>query len=210
MSLLARLIEAGTPADLIEEVAMLLAEKRVLETRRASERQRKQVQRDREKETECHVTSRDSTGQDGTSQETPSLSLPPNENNSNPPTHTHPDNTPRAKADPFPRPDWADPQVWNDWMAVRRDRKAKNTPTAYTGFLRSIAEEATDDWPPGRLLAHAVENSWKSIHRPKDYQNGHAHRQPHQNIRTSAGNGGQQRSSLAQAIDEGLEWLGSS
>ena len=31
MSLLARLIEAGTPADLIEEVAMMIAEKRAAE-----------------------------------------------------------------------------------------------------------------------------------------------------------------------------------
>lgn len=73
MSLIARLLEAGTPGELVEEVAMLLAEKRVLEReqqvldqRRASDRERKQAQREREKLPIRHVTSRDVTGQDGT------------------------------------------------------------------------------------------------------------------------------------------------
>ena len=59
MSLIARLIEAGTPADLIEEVAMLLAEQKALEKRRANDRQRQQERRYR---ASGHVTSRDVTG----------------------------------------------------------------------------------------------------------------------------------------------------
>lgn len=58
-SLLQRLIEAGTPAELIAEVAELVGEMRSLEKRRASDARRKQEQRAREKEGECHVTSRD-------------------------------------------------------------------------------------------------------------------------------------------------------
>lgn len=64
MSLIARLIEAGAPADVIEEVALLVAEKRSLDARRENDRQRKQAERDRKKDQPgCHVTSQDVTGQ---------------------------------------------------------------------------------------------------------------------------------------------------
>lgn len=163
MSLLARLIDAGTPAELIEEVAMLLAEQRVLQQRRSADRERQQERRDRVKADASHVTSRDVT--DVTDSTPPSR--PPNDNNSNPPTHTPPENTPPArKADPFPRPDWADPQVWSDWMDVRRAKRARNTATAYAGFLRDVARHSSDEWPPGRLLEHAAARSWLSINRP--------------------------------------------
>lgn len=59
-SLLARLIEAGTPADLIGEVALLVAKAGQLEERRAAERDRKRRSRE---VTGSHVTGRDGTGQ---------------------------------------------------------------------------------------------------------------------------------------------------
>lgn len=55
--LLARLIAVGTPADLIGEVAMLIAEQKVLEKRRRNERERKAKSRD---VTGSHETERDS------------------------------------------------------------------------------------------------------------------------------------------------------
>ncbi|WP_148649261.1 hypothetical protein [Novosphingobium barchaimii] len=98
-NLLARLIEAGTPAELVGEVAMLLAEQKVLENRRANERERKAKQRaGHVEDVECHVTSRDGTGQAGTSQDNPSLPRLPNENKSNPSTPTHPEKqSPRTR-----------------------------------------------------------------------------------------------------------------
>lgn len=107
---------------------------------------------------------------DGNERDAPALSLPPNDNNSNPPTHTHPDgDIPRArKADPFPCPDWAEPAVWSDWMDVRKAKKARNTATAHKQFLTDIARFSDDEWPPGRLLEHAVARSWAGIYDPRE------------------------------------------
>lgn len=177
MSLIARLIEAGTPADLIAEVARELARAEVaqeaIEQRRAKDRERQQRRRD-------NVMSRDAA--DVTT--APSLSRPPNEINSNPPTHTHPEgvNAPAREAEPldahveawrewreknpFPRPWWADKRVWADWMQVRKRKGGVNTITAHSGFLADIARHADAEWPPGRLLSLAVSKSWLSINRP--------------------------------------------
>lgn len=84
----------------------------------------------------------------------------------------------RAKPNPFPKPEWADSQVWADWLEVRKAKRAKNTATAHAGFLRDIAKATDDDWPPGRLLEHAVARSWLSINRPEGFSNG---RLPYQN-----------------------------
>ena len=114
--LLTRLIADGTSPELIAEVAMLLAERKVLDERRANDRRRKQEQREREKEERSHVTSRDVTGQDVTSQDSPSLSLLPNENKSNPSTHTHPEgeSPPTRKAAPASDDCAIVVSAWND------------------------------------------------------------------------------------------------
>lgn len=77
---------------------------------------------------------------------------------------------PSPRANPFPRPAWAEKQVWSDWMAVRKKKRATNSPTAYAGFLADIERLADDEWPPPRLLAHAVSKSWAGIYDPREKQ----------------------------------------
>ena len=72
----------------------------------------------------------------------------------------------------FPKPDWADAQVWSDFLRNRKTKKATNTPTAYRQFISSIEQFASDEWPPGRLLAHAAARGWAIIVDPKEYRNG--------------------------------------
>lgn len=74
----------------------------------------------------------------------------------------------RAKPEPFPKPDWAEDQVWADWLEIRKSKKCRNTATAHAGFLADIAKHSDDDWPPGRLLEYAVARSWASIHPPDE------------------------------------------
>lgn len=74
----------------------------------------------------------------------------------------------RGKSNPFPKPDWADQQVWNDWLQVRKNRGGRNTATAHAGFLTDIASLTNDEWPPGRLLQYAVTKSWAGIYAPKE------------------------------------------
>ena len=74
---------------------------------------------------------------------------------------------PRA-SNPFPRPDWADPQHWADFLSNRRKKRLNNTATAYEGFLRDIDRWTDADWPPGRLLELAAGKGWGSINDPTE------------------------------------------
>jgi uncharacterized protein YdaU (DUF1376 family) len=89
---------------------------------------------------------------------------------------------PSPRANPFPRPAWADKQTWSDWMAVRKKKRATNSATAYAGFLSDIERLADDEWPPPRLLQFAVSRSWAGIYDPREEGNGRQ-RQPTESIR---------------------------
>lgn len=134
----------------------------------------------------------------------PSLSLPPNDNNSNPPTHTHPDMTTRAReADPFPKPDWADPQHWRDLKANRKAKRLPNTATAHAKLLRDIDKLADDEWPPGRLLEAIVARGWAAAYDPRENRN-----HGNLNLRTSGQQSPDRRNSLTKACDDALDFLG--
>lgn len=120
-SLIARMIEAGTPADIIEEVAMLLAEKRAHDERKRKDRDRKRHQR--------HSTdSEDVHGQDGQDRTgadpAPPPPFPPDPPKPPPP---HPDGvTTRARNGRIP----------GDWKP---------------GQLPPSVKTLADLWPPGRI-----------------------------------------------------------
>lgn len=83
----------------------------------------------------------------------------------------------RKDADAFVRPDWADAEVWRDFLSNRKRKRLPNTATAYRGFLADIDKLATDEWPPGRLLEHAAMKGWGAIYEPdemKEQNNGRA------------------------------------
>ena len=75
--------------------------------------------------------------------------------------------TVRAKSD-FPCPPNVDPSHWRDFMANRRRKKCVNSPTAYAGVLRCLAEYADDEWPPGRLVHRSAEQGWAKIVNPHE------------------------------------------
>jgi len=94
-------------------------------------------------------------------------------------THTPGDISPdgenhseRVKVDPFPKPDWVeDDQVWIDFLANPKRKKAPRTATAYRRFLSEIAKFSDDEWPPGRLLEHAAAKGWAGIYDPREQRN---------------------------------------
>lgn len=121
-----RLVEAGTPADLIADVACALAEVSVLEQRRSSERKRKAKQRERDKE--CHVTSRDVTGQDEQKEKIPQTplkeKLPPSPKG----------DTPKSpKAERLPN-DFDMPEPWKAWAASERGWQRPEVETEAANF----------------------------------------------------------------------------
>lgn len=76
------------------------------------------------------------------------------------------------EASPFPRPDWADPQHWTDFLANRKRKSLPNTATAHKKFIGDIERLTDADWPPGRLLEHAAAKGWAAIYDPRDKGDG--------------------------------------
>ncbi|WP_394658439.1 hypothetical protein [uncultured Novosphingobium sp.] len=107
----------------------------------------------------------------------PSLSLLPNENKSNPTTHTHPDLDipPARKAHRFPAdfpcPEWAEADVWADLLKNRRTKDLTNTATAHRKFVRAVEGMVDDEWPPGRLLEAIVALGWGGAYDPRETRN---------------------------------------
>lgn len=165
MSILGRLIEAGVASDIIEDVAMLLAEKKVaeaaLEARRTKDRER-QNRRRNQTETEtvnsqgvtgCHVTQREKRD--------PSLSLPlPSPQTPLlTPTHTHPDNKP-ARVRGLPKPDGVASQTWRDFLELRKKKRAPVTQTVIDGIA---AEAVKAGWALEQALAECVIRGWQGF-----------------------------------------------
>lgn len=168
MSLTAAMIDAMvasgcTPEQIAAVVKADMAERELrLASKRAGDAQRQRR----------HRMSRNVTVTECDIEDDPSLSRPPNENNSNPPTHTHPDVTTRArKADPFPRPDWCSEQIWNDLKANRKAKRLPNTASAHAKLLRDLEAMSDDDWPPGRLLEAIVARGWAAAYDPRENRN---------------------------------------
>ena len=131
------------------------------EAKRANNAERQARYRARHADVTQGNALRDVTNGDSVTQ--PPLSRPPNENISNPPTHTPPDNTSGARGDDFPCPESVDP---TDWLALKANRKAKRAPLT-TGAHRQIVKKldgwARDGWPPGPIVAAAAERGWTTV-----------------------------------------------
>lgn len=76
------------------------------------------------------------------------------------------------KANPFPRPVWAEVSVWADFLTNRKLKRQPNTATAHKRFLNDVARLSNDEWPPPRLLEHAVAKGWAGIYDPREKQDG--------------------------------------
>jgi hypothetical protein len=161
--LLNRLAAAGTPMDLIMEVAETLADakaaERLLDRRREKDRLRKRAHSVDSAET---VESAESV--EIPSPQSPPLKSTPDPEKITPPLTPQPQPSAARKADPFPRPEWADPQVWLDLLANRRKKNLANTASAHRKLLADIERLVDDHWPPGRILEAAVSRGWGAIY----------------------------------------------
>ncbi|MBS4048097.1 MAG: hypothetical protein KG075_17255 [Alphaproteobacteria bacterium] len=88
------------------------------------------------------------------------LSLPPNENISNPPTHTPGNNTPARKGAGPAKPDGVQDQTWRDFVAHRKAKRAAINETALAGIRRE-AEKA--GWTLEAALAETVSRGWQGF-----------------------------------------------
>lgn len=197
MSLSAAILDAmvasGCTAEQIAAVvkAALASDDARLEQKREKDRERKRRQR--------HAMSRAVTRTDAESTDTP-LSRPPNDINSNPPTHTPGEQTPaRVRADDFPKPDFCESdQLWRDFKANRKAKRLPCTPSAHAKLIRDIHALADEDWPPGRLFAEIVARGWAAAHDPRE------NRKPNNDNRRQ-GNNNQHTADLAAEKLRGLQ-----
>jgi len=128
---------------------------------------------------ERNAVSRDVTVTDGDSVTEAPLSRPPNENNSNPPTHTPGINIPRVRGGDFPMLDCTDPATWADFLRNRKAKRLPNTASAHRKLETDLAAMvARTGWPPGKLFAACVERGWGAIYDPRDKQDGNQRSQP--------------------------------
>lgn len=72
---------------------------------------------------------------------------------------------PKGKVDAFPRPDFADAQVWADFLKNRKTKRLSNTATAYGLFVSDMERVIrTTGWPPGEILRLCTAKGWGAIH----------------------------------------------
>ena len=99
----------------------------------------------------------------------------------------------------FPKPEWADPQIWADFLQNRKSKRLSNTATAHKRFLTDIAALTDAQWPPGQLLELIVARGWGAAYDPRP-------KQGLSNDRTSYPSR-DYRDGFAAALDDRLEEL---
>lgn len=108
----------------------------------------------------------------------------------------------RAKPDAFPCPDGVDPL---DWQSLLESRKAQRVPMnagAYRQITNKLDRWTRAGWPPGPIVAHAVERGWRTVFET-DEMKGTAHGRT-QLSGASAKAGLDRRDGVAKALDRRL------
>lgn len=195
--LLARLIAAGTPADLVGEVAMALATAQAqAEAAGQPSKGTLRMRRYRERHQASHSVTCDAGDAQvtlGDANPSPDKS-PPDPQKLTPTPHTHEGPAPDAPATPraWACPADVDPGHWRDFRANRRKKRLTDTATAYAAQLRLLERFATAEWPPGRLVEKAAEKGWGTIVDPTEYEDqGNGHRPAnHRQHRARTGSNG--------------------
>lgn len=160
--LMQAMMDAGAPVDAILIAMRALDEKDALiAARRASDRDRKRKQRG--------TVTGQSRDVDGTVTDEilPPLSPPkvfPEPLSNTPPISPQPTTVAARKAEPFPKPEWADADVWADLLINRKRKNLPNTASAHRKLLNDIGKLTDDNWPPGRILEAAVSRGWGAIY----------------------------------------------
>jgi hypothetical protein len=168
--LLARLIEAGTPAALVAEVAMELARaqaiQEVAEQRKAKDRERKRPRNSAESVESAEI------------QESPSLEVSPQTPLPNP-TRSSPLNPPifeekrRAIASclrkAFPPPDGVTDEQWE---AFRKQRRKALNERSYALLVSKITKLASQGHRAGDLIDLAIERGWETVFEPREFGGG--------------------------------------
>lgn len=187
----AEVLAAAMKADLLEREGAMSAKRERDAERQRRHRERNAVSRD-VTVTECDSVTEPSLSRPLPSPQTPQLT----------PTHTHPEYiTPRVRAEKLARPEDVSEQVWSDWLVHRKSKKSAVSQTVLSTFRR---EADRVGWSLEQAMVESISRDWRGF---KADWIGNGKQRCEIRRGSTAGNG---RSALAQAIDEGLEFLGGS
>lgn len=160
MSIIARLIESGVDADLIEEVAVLIAERNILagriaaaptekarstgalRTQRYRERKAAEASLNASQNVTCDASDANCDDVTEAADKAPTLPLSPNDLFSNPQTPTHPDNIPTREAVPFDEHIAA----WQAWLASKAKGGKRAASSDTPGRPDDVSEQVWSDF----------------------------------------------------------------
>lgn len=114
-----------------------------------------------------------------------------------------PDNKPVHKPDditPYnpPLPDWIPVDAWNGWLEMRKKLKKPLTDRAAQRAINKLASMMQMGQDIAEVLDRSTMNGWTDLYEIRERNNG----------KSNWGGSPDRRSSLARAIDEGLDFLG--
>lgn len=70
-----------------------------------------------------------------------------------------------ARPSDFPRPEFASPEVWADFLRNRKAKRLPSTASAHAKLLRDVASAVErTGWPPGQVFQACVEQGWGAIY----------------------------------------------
>lgn len=148
----------------------------VIEIAKAMESRTKGAERQaryRRNKKACDVTNDDVTRD---------VTLVPNEYISNPPSppETKVSSGDSKARDKFPCPANVDPTDWEGLKANRKAKRAALSAGAHRQIVRKLDEWANAGWPPGPIVAAAVERGWTTVFETDEMRqtNGRQQRQP--------------------------------
>lgn len=74
------------------------------------------------------------------------------------------------KADPFPKPEGVDDQVWRDFLGNRKKKRLNNSPTAHKRLMDDLERLSDAQWTIPKLLEYAAAKGWGGIYDPRGEQ----------------------------------------
>lgn len=101
---------------------------------------------------------------------------PLNDNSLNPSSEA------KASSPKFPAPDGVEESIWVDFLASPKRRKAGMNATAYAGIANNLKTLAENGFPPGEMIALAVERGWATVKLEWVKNDGQQRNQHHPNI----------------------------
>jgi uncharacterized protein YdaU (DUF1376 family) len=84
--------------------------------------------------------------------------------NQEPITNNHkPITNTKKHTDLFVLPEWIDPVLWDEWMAIRKKLKAVNSKRAMDGLVEKLFQVSQSGISVNTAIKTAIERSWKSV-----------------------------------------------